>query len=183
MEFDLQPTLKGQLIEVRPLLPEDFDALFQAASDPLIWEQHPESDRYQRAVFERFFQGAMESGGAFAVIERKSGRIIGSSRYHNLNPAESEVEIGFSFLERAFWGGAYNGELKSLMLQHAFRFVDRVVFVVGPNNLRSQKALAKIGARFLKKVPRPARDGSVGQHLVFAIMRSAARSASGDSRV
>ena len=181
MEFDLQPTLKGQLIEVRPLVPEDFDALFQAASDPLIWEQHPESDRYQRAVFERFFQGAMESGGAFAVIERKSGRIIGSSRYHNLNPAESEVEIGFSFLERALWGGPYNGELKSLMLQHAFRFVDRVVFVVGPNNLRSQKALAKIGARFLKKVPRPARDGSVDQHHVFAIKGSASMSASGDS--
>jgi RimJ/RimL family protein N-acetyltransferase len=182
VEFDLQPTLKGELIEVRPLSPEDFDALFQAASDPLIWDQHPESDRHQRAVFERFFEGAMESGGAFAVIERRSGRIIGSSRYHNLSPAECEVEIGFTFLERAFWGGAYNGELKSLMLQHAFRFVDRVVFVVGPNNLRSQKALRKIGARFLKKVPRPARDGSVDQHLVFAITRSAARSASCESR-
>ena len=174
MEFDLQPTLKGNLIEVRPLVREDFDALFAAASDPLIWEQHPESDRYQRAVFEGFFEGAMESGGAFAVIERKSGRIIGSSRYHNLNPAEGEVEIGFTFLERAFWGGAYNGELKSLMLQHAFRFVDRVVFVVGPNNLRSQKALQKSGARFLKKVPRPARDGTIDQHLVFAITRKEA---------
>lgn len=171
MDFDLQPTLRGKLLEVRPLRREDFDALFAAASDPLIWEQHPESDRYQRAVFERFFEGAVESKGAFAVIERKSGRIIGSSRYHNLNPAECEVEIGFTFLERAFWGGSYNGELKSLMLAHAFRFVERVVFVVGPNNLRSQKALEKIGARFLKKVPRPARDGTTDQHLVFAITR------------
>jgi len=172
VEFDLQPTLQGNLIEVRPLLREDLEALFEAASDPLIWEQHPESDRYQRAVFEKFFEGAIESKGAFAVIERTSGRIIGSSRYHNLDPAEREVEIGFTFLERAFWGGAYNGELKSLMIEHAFRFVDRVVFVVGPNNLRSQKALEKVGARFLKMVPRPARDGTMNQHLVFAITRT-----------
>ena len=180
MKFDLQPTLTGNLIEIRPLVREDFDALFAAGSDPLIWEQHPENDRYQRPVFERFFEGAMESGGAFAVIERRSGRIIGSSRYHNLNPAESEVEIGFTFLERAFWGGAYNGELKSLMLQHAFRFVDRVVFVVGKNNVRSQKALQKIGARFLKKVQRPTRDGGTSPHLVFAIMRTAAPSGGSD---
>jgi RimJ/RimL family protein N-acetyltransferase len=170
-ESDLQPTLKGALIEIRPLRQEDFDALFQAASDPLIWEQHPESDRYKREVFQRFFDSAIESKGAFAVIERKSGRIIGSSRYHDLNPTEREVEIGWTFLERAFWGGPYNGELKSLMLNHAFRFVDRVVFVVGENNLRSQKALQKIGAKFLKRTPRPARDGTVRQDPVFAITR------------
>ena len=175
MEFDLQPTLKGNLIEVRPLAWEDFDALLQAASDPLIWEQHPERDRYQKPIFEKFFQGAMDSGGAFAVIDRKSGRIIGSSRYYNLSATEGEVEIGFTFLERAFWGGAYNSELKSLMLQHAFRFVERVIFVVGLNNLRSQKALEKIGAKFLRKVARPARDGTMDQHLVFAVARTTAR--------
>ena len=172
MAFDLQPTLTGDLIEVRPLKREDFDALFAAASDPLIWEQHPESDRYERAIFEKFFEGAIESKGAFAVIDRKSGRIIGSSRYHNLVPAESEVEIGFTFLERAFWGGRYNGELKSLMLAHAFRLVDRVVFVVGENNRRSQTALEKIGARFLRRAERPARDGTMKPQIVFAITRS-----------
>ncbi len=172
MEFDLQPTLKGDLIEIRPLAQEDFDALFKAASDPLIWEQHPENDRYQKAVFARFFDGAIESKGAFVVIERKSDRIIGSSRYCNLNPAEREVEIGWTFLERAFWGGSYNAELKSLMLEHAFRFVDRVVFVVGENNLRSQKALEKIGAKLLTKVQRPARDGGVSLHLLFVITRT-----------
>jgi RimJ/RimL family protein N-acetyltransferase len=171
VEFDLQPRLLGTLIEVRPLAPGDFDALFAAAGDPLIWEQHPESDRYQRDVFQKFFDGAIESKGAFAVIERESGRIIGSSRYCNLNPAEGEVEIGFTFLERAFWGGAYNGELKSLMLEHAFRFVERVVFVVGENNLRSQKALEKIGARFLKKAEMRAPDGSLRRNVIFAIAR------------
>jgi len=171
MQFDLQPTLRGKLIEVRPLKPDDWDALFQAASDPLIWQQHPESDRYTQPVFQRFFQGALDSKGAFAVIERKSGRVIGSSRYCNLKPAESEVEIGFTFLERKFWGGAYNGELKSLMLAHAFKFVDRVVFVVGENNLRSQKALEKIGARFFKKAEATASDGTVRRNVLFLMTR------------
>jgi RimJ/RimL family protein N-acetyltransferase len=171
VNFDLQPTLTGNLIEVRPLKADDFDALFEAAGDPMIWEQHPESDRYKRTIFQRYFDGAIESKGAFAVIERASGRIIGSSRYHNLNPAEREVEIGFTFLEREFWGGSYNRELKSLMLDHAFHFVDRIVFVVGENNLRSQKALEKIGARFLKKTERPDREGVMRPQVIFAITR------------
>lgn len=171
MRFDLQPTLKGTLIELRPLVPSDFDALFDAAQDPLIWEQHPESNRYERDVFQRYFDGAIESKGAFAIIERQSGRIIGSSRYCNLNPPEGEVEIGWTFLERAFWGGSYNRELKSLMLDHAFQFVDRVVFVVGENNMRSRKALEKIGARFLRRAQIEEQDGTLRSNLVFAITR------------
>ena len=169
MDFDLQPILKGELIELRPLRPQDFDGLFSAASDPKIWEQHPESDRYQRDVFQRFFDGALESKGAFAIIERKSGRIIGSSRYCNLDLTKREVEVGWTFLEREFWGGTYNRELKQLMLDHAFRFVDRVVFVVGEQNFRSQKALAKLGASFLKKTHLQADDGTMKTNLVFAM--------------
>jgi RimJ/RimL family protein N-acetyltransferase len=135
MNFDLQPTLTGKLVELRPLGAEDFDALYAAASDPLIWEQHPER-RHERAVFEQFFAGAMESGGALAVIERKTGKVIGTSRYARLVPGE-QVEIGWTFLERAYWGGEYNGEMKRLMLEHAFRFVERVVFTVAEKNLRS----------------------------------------------
>jgi len=169
VDFDLQPILKGELIELRPLRPQDFDALFSAASDPKIWEQHPESDRYQRKVFQRFFDGALESKGAFAIIERKSGRIIGSSRYCNLDLTNREVEVGWTFLEREFWGGTYNRELKQLMLDHAFRFVDRVLFVVGEQNIRSQKALAKIGASFLKKVQLPAGNRILKTNIVFVI--------------
>jgi RimJ/RimL family protein N-acetyltransferase len=167
--IDLQPTLKGNLIELRPLRPDDFDALFSAASDPLIWEQHPESDRYQRDVFQKYFDGALESKGAFAIIDRESGQIIGSSRYCNLNLTNREVEVGWTFLERRFWGGNYNRELKQLMLDHAFQFVDRVLFVVGERNLRSQKALEKIGASFLKKTDLPTRDGALAPNLVFVI--------------
>src|ERR671933_91940 len=94
--FILQPTLTGELLELRPLESRDFDALFAAASDPLIWEQHPEPDRYTRSVFQRYFQGAMESRGAFAIVDRKTGRIIGSSRYWNFDAAAGEIEIGWT---------------------------------------------------------------------------------------
>jgi RimJ/RimL family protein N-acetyltransferase len=176
VKFDLQPLLKGFLIELRPLRPQDFDALFSVASDPLIWEQHPESDRYQRDIFQNFFHGALESKGAFAIVERESGRIIGSSRYCNLDLANGEVEIGWTFLERKFWGGTYNRELKRLMLEHAFRFVDRVIFVVGEKNLRSQKALEKIGATFLKKADLPGRRGTLTPNVVFLLTRESYQS-------
>jgi N-acetyltransferase len=162
MEFDLQPTLRGHLIELRPLRPDDFGALFTAGRDPLIWEQHPERDRYTPEVFRRYFDGAIASKGAFAVVDLATGRIIGSSRYADYKPVEREVEIGWTFLERAYWGGEYNRELKTLMIDHALRFVDRVVFRVGENNLRSQKALRKIGAQFLSSA-----DGAV----IFIIER------------
>ena len=145
MPFDLQPTLTGELIELRPLRRDDFEALYAAASDPLIWEQHPDPDRYTRHVFQRYFDGAIHSGGAFGVIDRRTGKIIGSSRFHDYHEDANEIEIGWTFLERAYWGGTYNREMKQLMLAHAFRFVRRVVFLVGPDNIRSQRAMEKIG--------------------------------------
>ena len=145
MSFDLQPVLTGQLLELRPLRPEDWPALFAVASDPLIWEQHPNSDRFRKDVFEAFFREALASGGALIAIDRKDGRVIGSSRFHGYNATDSEIEIGWTFLARSHWGGAYNGEMKRLMLRHAFRFVEQVIFLIGPSNLRSQRAIEKIG--------------------------------------
>jgi N-acetyltransferase len=171
IESALQPTLQGELLELRPLRRDDFPALFQAAGDPLIWEQHPESDRYKREVFQRFFDGAIESKGAFAIIERNTGRIIGSSRFYGYDAQQREVFIGYTFLERAFWGGHYNRELKRLMLDHAFAFVDRVLFHVGEKNLRSQEALRKIGATVLTRTELPSRDGGMEPHLIFVITR------------
>jgi RimJ/RimL family protein N-acetyltransferase len=143
--FELQPTLTGKLLELRPLRPEDFDALYAVASDPLIWVQHPAKDRYQPEVFRRFFQEALDSGGAFLVVDRETGAAIGTSRFHSYDAANSEITIGWTFLARSHWGGVFNGEMKELMLRHAFTFVDRVAFLVGPENYRSLKAVEKIG--------------------------------------
>jgi RimJ/RimL family protein N-acetyltransferase len=146
MPFHLQPVLRGELLWLRPLRPDDWDALFAVASDPLIWEQHPEATRYKEDVFRGFFQGALDSGGGFVILNAKTGEVIGSTRFHGYDEAKGEIEIGWTFLARAYWGGVYNGELKQLMLGHAFRFVPRVLFGVGPQNWRSQRALGKIGA-------------------------------------
>lgn len=146
MTFDLQPVLTGELLALRPLREEDFEDLYAVASDELIWEQHPSRDRYQLGVFREFFREAMASGGAL-IAHASDGRVIGSSRFHGYDPVASEIEIGWTFLARSCWGGAYNREMKEMMLRHAFRFVERVLFIVGPQNLRSRRALEKIGAR------------------------------------
>jgi RimJ/RimL family protein N-acetyltransferase len=147
--FDFQPTLVGELITLRPLKAEDFAMLYAAASDPLVWEQHPDPTRYQREVFQKqFFAGAISSGSAFVVIDNISGQIVGSSRYYEWNPAEKEVAIGYTFLARSHWGGRVNQEMKQLMLTHAFRWAKTIWFHIGATNWRSRKAMEKIGGRF-----------------------------------
>ena len=144
MSFDPQPHLVGERLEVRPLREDDFAALHEAAADPLTWEQHPDRERWREEVFRRYFDEQLASGGGVAVVDRRDGRLVGSSRYHDWDG--TEVEIGWTFLARDLWGGEANGELKRLMLDHAFGFVDRVVFCVHPENLRSRRAVEKLGA-------------------------------------
>jgi N-acetyltransferase len=151
--IDLQPTLRGQLLELRPLLASDWDALYAVASDPLLWAQHPAKDRHQEEVFRQFFIDALATRGALVARDLDSGRVIGSSRYHGYTAESREIEIGWSFLARSHWGGTYNGEMKQLMLAHAFTFVDRVIFCVGANNIRSQQAVQRIGAVLLDAHP------------------------------
>jgi RimJ/RimL family protein N-acetyltransferase len=168
MSFDLQPILEGKLLGLRPLRPDDFHDLYEVASDPLIWEQHPNTDRYKEAVFEGFFREALESGGALIAMDSKDGRVIGSSRFHGYDSDRSEIEIGWTFLARSCWGGMYNREMKQLMLRHAFRFVNSVIFLVGPENVRSQRAMEKIGGvRVGSKL-----DGGGRESLVYQITAS-----------
>ena len=145
MRFELQPVLRGELLSLRPLRADDFDELYAVASDPLIWEQHPDKTRSERDGFRNFFQEAIASGGALIATDNATAAMIGSSRFHGYDREADEVEIGWTFLARSHWGGHYNGEMKRLMLTHAFRFVNRVVFLVGPNNIRSQRAVERIG--------------------------------------
>jgi len=165
MAFDLQPTLKGTLLELRPLRADDFDALFAVASDPLIWEQHPERNRYTEERFRVFFGEAIASGGALIALDPQDASAIGSSRFFGYNERSSEIEIGWTFLARQYWGGPYNGEMKRLMLEHAFRFVDHVVFLIGSENHRSHCAVEKIGAKLVGI----RRDNKRQDRLVFQI--------------
>ena len=142
---DFQPTLVGPTVIVRPIAPSDWTELYAVGSDPKIWEVHPASKRYTEPEFREYFDGAVGSKMAFVFVDRTTGRLIGSSRYYGYEPEIGEVEIGWTFLARRHWGGATNREVKRLMLDHAFTFLDTVVFWVGHENWRSQGAMAKIG--------------------------------------
>ena len=144
--MNLQPThLKNNLVWLEPLKQAHFEELYLVASDPLIWEQHPNPDRYKLDAFTNYFKGAMESGGAFIIRDTLSGKALGSSRYCAYDAANKEIQIGYTFFSRVCWGKSINKAVKKLMLTHAFNDVDKVAFYVGANNIRSQKAMEAIG--------------------------------------
>ncbi len=145
--MDLQPILENDFIIARPLKEADFEELFDVASDPLIWDQHPNKNRYQKTEFQNFFKGALESGGAYIVFHKETGMAIGSSRFYGWNPEEKSIEIGYTFFSRDNWGKNVNRYLKILMLNHAFTFADKVIFHIGATNFRSQKSLEKLPVR------------------------------------
>lgn len=144
--MNLQPILSNEEIVLIPLVNEDFEALYYIASDKLLWEQHPNNDRYKKEVFEDFFKKAIESKGAFTIFEKTTNKIVGSTRFYDLEQESKSVFIGFTFIDRKFWGSSLNGKVKKLMIDYAFQFVDSVKFHVGETNYRSQKAVEKLGA-------------------------------------
>lgn len=149
VKFNLQPILISDRLRSEPLVASDFERLYAVASDPLIWEQHPNPERYQRAVFENYFKGAIESGGALLVIDGVTNEVMGSSRFYDLACDPSKISIGYTFLARKYWGTGCNRMLKILMLDHAFQFVDRSVFFVGSGNGRSRKAMERLGGKYI----------------------------------
>jgi N-acetyltransferase len=142
---DFQPTLIGPTVMIRPVSSYDWPKLFAAGSDPEIWKVHPVPDRHTEPQFRKFFDEAVASKMAFVFVDRSTGALIGSSRYYGYEPERSEIEIGWTFIVRSHWGGATNREVKRLMLDHAFTFVDTVIFWVGDTNWRSRGAMTKIG--------------------------------------
>jgi N-acetyltransferase len=150
INFNLQPILRNDLVVAIPLVENDFEALYVAASDPLIWEQHPNKNRWQLADFKNYFKGAMESGGAFLVKDAVTNEVIGSSRYAN-NKTKIELSIGYTFFKRSHWGTGHNTALKKLMLDYAFNFIDVVYFYIGGVNKRSQIAISRVGAKKVRE--------------------------------
>ena len=144
----LQTTLESQTLHLIPLQPEHWPALMQAASDPLIWALHPEPERYKPELFRPVFDSGLASGGAYLIRDKQSCEVLGTSRYYDFAAEKAEVAIGYTFLVRSRWGGATNTELKHLMLTHAFGFANAVWFHVGEQNLRSRRAVEKLGARY-----------------------------------
>ena len=182
MSIDLQPSLEDGHVRLRPLRASDFPALYAVASDPLIWEQHPNRDRYREQVFSTYFQGAMQSAGAFLVSDARSGEVIGSSRYYELDELARSVAIGYTFLARRCWGGGYNRAMKTLMLDHAFQHLERVIFHVGEHNRRSRVAMERLGGVYTGTAPISYYGEIANTNVIYAIDRDAWRAAARPSR-
>ena len=149
----IQPeTLENDTAKLVPLSANDFESLYMVASDPKVWEQHPNKDRYKREVFQNFFQGAIESGGAFKIIEKNTGEVAGSTRFYDYNAEDNSIFIGYTFYGTKFWGSKLNPQVKKLMLDYIFQYVDKVNFHVGKDNIRSQKAMERLGAKKVDEV-------------------------------
>lgn len=171
--MDRQPVLEGEGLLLRPLRKDDWEALFAVAADPLVWAVHPAHDRWQEPVFRAYFDDALAKGGALAVIDRQTGSVIGSSRFQAYDPANGgSVEIGWTFLARSHWGGSCNREMKRLMLVHALKFVERVDFRVGEDNIRSRKAMEKIGGKLSDRRETALMAGVQVPHVVYEIHRA-----------
>lgn len=156
-------SLAGQNVILRPLVLDDFEALYRAASDPLIWEQHPEPTRFRRDVFEKFFQSAVDGRLAYVILDALTSEIIGSSRYRLVEDEPQSIEIGWTFLVRQYWGGPTNREVKSLMLRYAFESFETVIFTIGETNFRSRRAVEKLGATL--------RDGAHEGKVTYALSK------------
>jgi RimJ/RimL family protein N-acetyltransferase len=146
MNFSIQPTLENEIISLVPLEKHDFEELFEVASDPKVWEQHPNKERYKREVFENFFKGAIESKGAFLIIDKETEEVLGSTRFYDFDENTSSILIGYTFYGTKSWGKNINASVKKMMLDYIFQFVNKVVFHVGKDNIRSVKAMTKLGA-------------------------------------
>ncbi|SFR54702.1 Protein N-acetyltransferase, RimJ/RimL family [Robiginitalea myxolifaciens] len=166
----LQPQLENERIRIRPLKAADREALYRVASDPGLWDQHPVK-RYQRDVFDNFFSDSLASGGALLISRADSGEVIGSSRYAVFEGFPTMVEIGYTFLGRAYWGGKWNAMIKEMMLEHAFRYVEQVLFFVAVENFRSAGALKKIGAVQIPQEEYDQYPTKDKEYLLFAIKR------------
>ncbi len=171
MAVDLQPTLHGETVVIRPLAASDWDAFYAIARDPLIWEVHPFSTRWQEPVARAYFFEGLASGGGVAITQRAAGSLIGSSRlsYHADRRA---MEVGSTFVARDYWGGAVNHEVKRLMLAHALRFAERVEFRVGATNIRSRRAMEKIGGWLTDRLDHTEVEGKPVVHVIYEIDRA-----------
>ena len=147
MKFNIQPILENEKVILYPLQEKDFEALYSVASDPKIWEQHPNKDRWKKDVFRIFFEGAMQSKGAFKIVDKATGNVIGSTRIYDYNEDENIIFIGYTFYATSYWGKGINHAVKALMLDYLFRFVSHVYFQIGAENIRSQIAISRLGAK------------------------------------
>ncbi|WP_353185837.1 GNAT family N-acetyltransferase [Parapedobacter lycopersici] len=173
MNFDIQPLLENERIILYPLQEADFESLYAVAADPQIWEQHPNNDRWKQEVFRLFFAGAMQSKGAFKLVDKVTGKVIGSTRFYNYNQQENSILIGYTFYATSYWCKGINRLVKGTMLDYIFQFVSKVHFHVGAANIRSQIAVSRIGAEKIGELELISATGVPQTNFVYQISKEA----------
>ncbi len=122
-------------------------------------------------MFRSYFDANLASGGSLTTLERATGAVIGASRYWEVDPATRSVEIGATYLARTHWGSGINHEVKRLMVGHALGAVEAVTFRIGAINIRSRRALEKIGGRLTDRTDMSMIAGVPVEHVIYEITR------------
>ncbi|SEL83823.1 GNAT family N-acetyltransferase [Parapedobacter koreensis] len=169
--FPIPPQLENDQALLLPLLKTDFEALYALASDPAIWAQHPQPDRWKPDVFRAFFEGAIQSGSAYKIFDKATDKLAGTTRFYDYNPATDSIAIGYTFLAVRHWGTGLNRSVKQLLLDYAFRWVSNVIFHVGATNYRSQQAVMKLGAQKAGEMDMAAPGAPSKPYFVYALHR------------
>lgn len=172
MNFSIKPTLENEQILLTPLEAGDYDALYAVASDPAIWAQHPQHDRWKEEVFREFFDAAIRSHSAFKIIDKASGEIAGSTRYYDYDARENSIYIGYTFYATKYWGTGFNKAVKKLMLDYIFQYVTAVGFHVGMNNVRSQIAISRLGAVKVGEMEMDLAFGANRRNFVYSLAKN-----------
>ena len=145
-------TLEGWMVRLEPLRFEHEPGLWEVAQEPEIWQFMSalveRRDDLHGWIAEALRLAQQGSALPFAIIERATGRAIGSTRYGNIIPADRNLEIGWTWLGKQFWRTAVNTECKYLLLRHAFETLGcvRVQLKTDALNVRSRTAIKRLGA-------------------------------------
>ena len=144
--------LQGRHVRLEPLTPEHAAGLAEVGLDDDLWKWIPTPVRTPEEM-SAYVHAALQEQAAgftlpFALIEKSSGRIIGSTRYANIEPAHHRLEIGWTWVARPWQRTAINTEAKYLLLRHAFETLKcmRVELKTDSLNEKSRAAILRIGA-------------------------------------
>ncbi|HEX9484505.1 MAG TPA: GNAT family protein [Gemmatimonadaceae bacterium] len=171
-------TLEGHGVRLEPLAHEHETGLRAAATDGKLWELWytavPEPDHVERYIIDALAGKAAGHMLPWAVVDSKSGEVIGSTRYHDIVPAIDRVEIGYTWYASRWQRSHVNTASKLVLLTHAFESVGcQCVGLRTDNfNFRSQRAIEALGAKRDGVLRHHAarRDGTVRDSVMFSIL-------------
>jgi N-acetyltransferase len=172
--------LEGAHIRLEPLRTHHCEGLMEAGKSPEIWTwllEYPQTLEAMREMVQRAMQ-AEEAGREFpfTVVERHTGRVLGTTRYLEVQESHRTAEIGWTWYARDVWATAVNPEAKFLLLQHAFETwgAMRMQLKADSLNARSRAAIAKLGARFegILRNQRRRRDGTWRDAAMYSMINT-----------